>query len=328
MIELPDRAACRTVDLPGYAAGSLGDADRPRVAAHLATCAGCRTEVAAWQAIAVTARADAESGEPALPPDPVRTIHAVVSRSALAGAPAAPVPGGRRPHRLAHLAALVVAEARLVRPAVPIASALVLALGVAVVIAGAPAGADAGNPAAVMLSLVAPVVAAVGVAGLYRSAWHDPAAELIAATPTSGRLLLLVRLALVLGYDLALALAASAALAVTTAGTATAAGLDILVAAWLGPMALLAALSLLVAVRLGPDVALGTCLGLWALRVLALGDVAGDGWPARLVVAAWSTNAAVLGVSVAIGVCAVVAAGRSGPFAGEPPAGWRATHPV
>jgi hypothetical protein len=326
MTETGRRPGCGHDDvLPGYAAGSLDDADRRRVAARLATCARCRTELAAWQAIA-TATGGPDAGEQARPPDAAATVHAVLTRSALTDG--AGTPGGRRPHRLAHLAALVVAEARLVRPAVPIASALVLALGVAVVIAGAPSGADAGTPAAVMLSLVAPVVAAVGVAGLYRSAWHDPAAELVAATPTSGRLLLLVRLALVLGYDLALALAASATLAVTTAGTATAARLDVLVAAWLGPMALLAALSLLVAVRLGPDVALGTCLGLWALRVLALGEVAGDGWAARLVVVAWSTNAAVLGVSAAIGVFAVVAAGRSGPFAGEPPAGWRATHPA
>ena len=60
-------------------------------------------------------------------------------------------------------------------------------------------------------------------------------------------------------------------------------------------MALLSSLSLLVAVRFGPDVALGAAVGLWALRVLA-GGVLGRAtdWPARLIVDAWSTNAAVL----------------------------------
>ena len=41
--------------LPAYAAGSLGDADRDRVRAHLADCARCRAELAAWQAIAAAA---------------------------------------------------------------------------------------------------------------------------------------------------------------------------------------------------------------------------------------------------------------------------------
>ena len=69
-----------------------------------------------------------------------------------------------------------------------------------------------------MLALVAPIVAAAGVAGTHRSR-RDPAAELVAATPTSGRLLLLVRLTLVFGFDLALALAASAVLPPPAAAT-------------------------------------------------------------------------------------------------------------
>jgi hypothetical protein len=173
-------------------------------------------------------------------------------------------------------------------------------------------------------------VAAAGVAGAYRSR-HDAAAELVAATPTSGRFLLLVRLTLVFGYDLVLALAASAVLAATAADTTSpdiTTSLDMLIGAWLGPMALLSSLSLLIAVRFGPDVALGTAVGLWALRVFADGAIAYDGWPARLIVEVWSTNAAVLATSVALAVVAVVAAGRSGPFAGEPNHGRRATHPM
>ncbi|WP_433041884.1 zf-HC2 domain-containing protein [Dactylosporangium sp. CS-033363] len=280
--------------LPEYAADSLAPADRDRVEAHLAGCARCRTELGSWRAIAAAATPAGAA------PDPARLVRMVLTRSALDG-PAS------RPRRT-NLADLVLAEARLIRLAVPVASALVMALGVALVLL---------QPTTAALSLVAPIVAAAGVAGTYRSA-RDPAAELVAAAPTSGRLLLLVRIALVFGYDLLLALAASAVLAVT--GAAGSAGLDALVGSWLGPMALLSAVSLLVAVRFGPDIALGSALGLWAVRVLAEGLLAGGaaGRPARAVVAAWSTNAPVLAASVAIAVAAVAMAGRIGPFRGEP----------
>ncbi|GIE99634.1 zf-HC2 domain-containing protein [Paractinoplanes rishiriensis] len=289
--------------LPSYAAGVLHGAEHERVRAHVADCSSCRADLAAWQSIAAAALPETAA------PDPARLVRAVLTRSAMDG------PTGHRPGRARPLAALVVAEARLIRPAVPIASALVMALGVAIVlIQGAP------GIAGLVLSLVAPIVAAAGVAGTYR-ARRDPAAELVAAAPTSGRLLLLIRLALVFGYDVVLALAASAVLTVSSAaGTAS---LNTLVGAWLGPMALLSSLSLLVAVRFGPDVALGAAVGVWAVRVLAGGILARDDWPARFVLAAWSTNALVLAISAAVAVAAVAVAGR-----GEPLHGWRATHPM
>jgi hypothetical protein len=171
-------------------------------------------------------------------------------------------------------------------------------------------------------------VAAAGVAGVHRSR-HDPVAELIAAVPSSARLLLLVRLALVFGYDLVLALGASAVLAADTsdaAGVTVAAGMHALIATWLGPMALLSALSLLVAVRFGPDVALGTAVGVWGLRLLAGSVFASDGPPVRLILAVWSTNATVLALSAVLGIVAVAVAGRGGQFLGEPNGGLRATH--
>jgi hypothetical protein len=80
-------------------------------------------------------------------------------------------------------------------------------------------------------------------------------------------------------------------------------------------------------------VALGAAAGLWAARVLAAGMLAGgslhrDAWPARYIVAAWSTNAPVLTVAAAVAVAAVVMAGRIAPLRGEPNDGWRATHPM
>jgi hypothetical protein len=319
--------------LPGYAAGSLRNADRDRVRVHLSDCARCRADLAAWRVIADAAA----PGEAA--PDAAQTVRAVLTRSAVEG-PAGPPGDGHRTRRLWYLAALVVAEARLIRLAVPVASALVMALGVAIVLFHATADGDpgggvaagaAGGTAGLVLALIAPIVAAAGIAGTFRSR-RDPAAELVAATPTAGRLLLLlVRMALVFGYDLALAVAASAAL--TAAGTAGTASLNALIGAWLGPMALLSSLSLLVAVRFGSDVALGAAVGLWAGRivadsVLAGGVLARDDWPARFIVAAWSTNAAVLAASAAFAVAAVAMAGRVHPFRGEPHNGLRATHPM
>lgn len=311
--------------LPDYAAGSLRDVDRDRVRAHLADCARCRADLAAWQVIG----AAAAPGEAA--PDAAQMVRAVLTRSAIEGH-TGPPRDGHRAWRLRYLVALLVAEARLIRLAVPVASALVMALGVAIVLFHAAAGGAApgtagiaGGTANLVLALIAPIVAAAGVAGTYRSR-RDPAAELVAATPTSGRLLLLVRLALVFGYDLAIAVAASAAL--TAAGTAQMASLNALIGAWLGPMALLSSLSLLVAVRFGPDIALGAAVGLWAVRVLAGGVFVRDDWPARFIVDAWSTNAAVLAASAVFALAAVAMAGRVDPFRGEPPGGWRATHPM
>ena len=288
--------------LPAYAAGTLTGTDRDAVRAHLADCPACRADLAAWRVIARAAP------PPGPAPDPERLVRAVLSRSA-AEPDGTARPGGRRPVR--RLAALLAAEARLIRPAVPIASALVMALGVVVVLLPATAGGD------LVLALVAPIVAAAGVAGTFRSG-HDPAAEVLAATPTSGRLLLLVRLVLVFGLDLALALAASAVLAAT--GAAGTASMTVLVAAWLGPMVLLCALSLLAAVRWGPDTALGVAVTLWAIRVLAGGVLARGDWPARLIVDAWATTAPVLTAGAAAAVAAFVLAGR------EPRDGRRATH--
>jgi Putative zinc-finger len=284
--------------LPAYAAGSLTGAELERVRAHLAGCPHCRADLAAWRVIADAAAPGAAT------PDPARMVRTVLTRSAIEG-PAGPP---RDSHPIRRVAALVVAEARLIRPAVPVASALVMALGVVMVLLQTTVGAG------LVLALITPIVAAAGIAGTYRSR-RDPAAELVAATPTSGRMLLLVRIALVFGFDLALALAASAVL--------TTASLNALVGAWLGPMALLSSLSLLIAVWFGPDVALGAAAGLWAVRVLVGGVLVRDGWPARFIVELWSTNAPVLVASAALAIVAVLMAGR-----GEPRNGWRATHPM
>jgi hypothetical protein len=282
-----------------YATGALGPADRAEVEAHLAGCAECRADVAAWRAIG-------EVGTDPAPPGP-ELVHRVLLRSALAGPP----PATRRPAWFS--LALLRAEARMVRPVVLVASALVMALGV--VLAATSSGGLGGD----VLALVAPVVAALGIAGLYGPR-RDPAFEVVAATPTAPGLILLTRIALVFGYDLLLALAASGVLAALGGDPG---GLFALVGAWLGPMALLSALSLVLAVWLGADVAAGVAVVLWSLRVLADGLLGEAGWALDAVRTVWSTNAGTVLAAAALTAVAVFLAGR-----GEPIRRHRATHPA
>ncbi|MGN9910328.1 hypothetical protein ACTMTJ_22500 [Phytohabitans sp. LJ34] len=280
-----------------YVTGALPPAERAAHEAHLAECATCRADVAAWRALAGT-------GED--PPGP-ELVHRVLLRSALDGPP----PATRRPAWFS--LALLRAEARLVRPAVPIASALVMALGVALAAASPP------GLTGQVFALVAPVVAALGIAGLYGPR-RDPAFEVVAATPTAPALILLSRIALVFGYDLVLALAASGVLAVLGGDPG---GVFALVDAWLGPMALLSALSLVLAVWLGADVAAGVAVVLWSLRVLAGGFLDDADWGLDAVRLVWATNAGTVLTAAALTALAVFLAGR-----GEPIRRHRATHPV
>ena len=154
---------------------------------------------------------------------------------------------------------LLRAQARVVRSEIWAASALVMALGTLVALL---ADGDASPTGTLPLTLVTPVVAAVGISFLYGAA-PDVALELELATPTSPRLVLLARLALVYGFDLGLGLAGSAALAWLMPGVS----LWPLVTTWLAPMSFLSAVAFLLTV-LSADPTLGTLvsLGLWALQ--------------------------------------------------------------
>src|SRR6266545_1588803 len=248
--------------LAEYAAGVLEAPEQATVETHLIACPSCRTALRGWTAVAAATVAPVDA-----PPSSAPVVRAVLTRAALA--PQAP-PVRRRGIRFA--AQLLRAELRLVHPSVWLASMLVMVCAVAAVAVG---GHGAG---ATVLSLVAPLVAIAGVAGVY-GPQRDPAFEALAITVTSPRLVLLARVTLIFGYDLALAVAASAVLRLA----APQVGLVDLVVAWLGPMTLLSALSLVLAV-LAVDGAIrldqpdqSTALVLQSLLELALPLAAGMG---------------------------------------------------
>lgn len=223
-----------------YAAGALSGSTAADVAAHLRSCSQCSAELAQWSAVRQAART-------ALPPvAPERRLLVAVQQQL------APAPSPWAPD---HLLALVWAQAPLVRQQLWAASALVIGLGVVTLLLG--------HGGAGMLNLLAPMVAAAGIAFIYGPE-HDPSLEVALATPTSPRLILLARLTLVFGYDLALCLLASAALALASQAPAE---ISQLILQWLGPMLLLSAISLWLSQRLGPLPATFVPLTLWAVNV-------------------------------------------------------------
>jgi hypothetical protein len=282
--------------LAEYAAGVLDAPEQKLVETHLIGCPSCRAELRGWTAVAAAAVAPA-------PPNSEPLVRAVLARSALAPQPSA---GRRRGVRFA--AQLLRAELRLVRPSVWVASMLVMACAVAAVAAG-----DHGA-AAPVLSLVAPLVAVAGVAGVH-GPQRDPAFEALAVTATSPRLVLLARVTLVFAYDLALAVAASAVLKLV----APQVGLVELVVAWLGPMTLLSALSLVLAMWIGPNVSIAVATALWLLRLgtVSAPELSG-GWLAARMRQVWATSPGTVAVTLALLAAAVALSRRRG----RPRDGW------
>ncbi|MFC0505334.1 zf-HC2 domain-containing protein [Micromonospora costi] len=262
-----------TGQLAEYVAGTLPARDAAAVAAHLPRCPACRQEVAGWQHLADGVRAR-------MAPAPAAVLAAVRRRLAApnaAGSVAAPpvyraVPGARP---LARAAGLLAHQWRLVGWRVWAVSAVVLVAGMA--LAG-----WVSVPAQPVLAVVVPLVGALAVASACGGdALND---ELIRATPTSVRTVLLARLTLVLAAVFVAALAGSLVLSLAGAG-----GPGRLLAAWLGPMVLLSAVSFAFSVIWRPAVGLSAALAVWALRALMAAGHA-DPAVAGAVEAMWRTS--------------------------------------
>jgi len=283
--------------LAEYAAGVLEGPERAAVRAHLTGCPACVADLAGWTAIAAAAGAPADP-----PPAPAPVVRSALTRAALAP-PTPPAPG----RRTGFAWQLLCAEARLVHPSVWLASVLVMACAFGLALVG---GDGAG---AAMLSLVSPLVAVAGIAGVY-GPQRDPAFEALAATVTSPRLVLLARVTLVFGYDLALAVAASALVHLTEPRF----GLVDVVGAWLGPMALLSASSLLLSMWTGVTAATTVAASLWALRVVTITvPELAQGWLAAAMRALWTTSPGTVAATLVL-LTTAVGLSRAGVRPGGP----------
>lgn len=259
--------------LADYVAGTLPDHEAAAVAAHLSQCETCRQDAVGWHRVAESVRAR-------VMPAPTSVIAAVRGQLAASRAEsraAAPpvyraVPGTRP---VVQAVGILSHQARLVGWQVWVVSAMVLVAGI--VLAGwVP---DSTEP---VLAVVVPLASALAVASACGG--EEPPDELIRATPTSVRTILLARLTLVLGAVFLGAATGSLGLSLVGAGDP-----GRLLAAWLGPVVLLSAVSFAFSVAWRPTVGLSTALALWVLRVLvACGAL--DAAMAGVVETVWRTS--------------------------------------
>ena len=208
---------------------------------------------------------------------------------------------------------LLLAQLRLVRLSVWTASVVVMGLGVVLAVVGARSQAWPES----VLAMLAPIVAAAGIAGVCGTE-RDPGFEYIAATVTSPRVVLVARVALVFGYDFALAMVSSVVLAGFGVDSS---GLTSLIGAWLGPMVVLSSLCLLLCVTVGTTVATTVALAVWVTRLLAPGLAVDAEWlapVARAVEALWSTNLLTVALAAVLVCLAGTFAGTSVRRVSEP----------
>ena len=134
---------------------------------------------------------------------------------------------------------ILTAQVRIVQPMLWLASALVIGLGALVTLWFY----QVDNSSQLPLVIVAPLVAACGVAFLYGQE-ADPALELQLASPVSPRFILLARLVVLFGFNLVVTLVCSVGLAIIWPQIS----LLPLIYAWLAPMTFLTGLAFLLSV--------------------------------------------------------------------------------
>lgn len=296
--QMPQNARHIADLLPAYLNGRLEAQETGRVQEHLLHCAACRAELATWEAIQAGARTTASS---------VPLPSAAVLEQALATIDAQSARVGwqhRVRERLIHLWLVLTQQIALLHKSIWYVTPLVILFGCLLSIL-APARTTNGlHSAQLILSLFITVVGAAGVAFIY-GAEHDAGFELTLATPTSTRTIMLCRMTLVLGYNIALAALASALVTFVLGGN-----LWEVIQLWLGPLILLTSVSLLLSLTIGSVVALIASLLLEAIQSIAFNFEQGMVALQWSHSSAWQTNPWVLLLAVALLVIAALYAPR------------------
>lgn len=242
--------------LPAYLNGSLDAASAERVRVHLKTCGDCRRELAVWEAVSGAtqlASTSASAPSPAL----MNAVWAKIDAQEKAAAQHRSIKRGAY-----HLWLVFARQVPLIHKSIWVATILVNVLMCALVFLGRAGARHNLHSVEGVLAFFTTVAAAAGVAFIYQ-AEHDAGYEIVLSTPTSIRIVMICRMALVVGYNMALAALTSAIIAVALGGT-----LWDFMHIWLGPMLLLASISLAVSVIFGSVVSLAISLLLEVIQAI------------------------------------------------------------
>lgn len=271
--------------LLNYGKGFVAPEERAVLEVHIAGCRKCFAELRSWEMITGAVSLCNRSSRPTVSFE--TSWEALLSRipvSASVMYPEAPAVTHKRP--FVKFAQVLTWQARLLHPAIWLVSALAIVFMSVYV-----SNLGSFGQQTQLLSIVLPLIVAMGIAFIC-----DPHialdAEMLTATPTSPRLILLCRGALIYGFDLVLGMAATLVLAHVLHE-----GEGLLAALWLGPTTLLASLSMFVSVWFGPPLALTASTGIWLMRIVQL-ESPFKFWGATDVL--WSTSPLILIIAVVI----------------------------
>jgi hypothetical protein len=239
--------------LPLAVSGTLDEGQRRAVEAHLRDCAACQADLVFWTSVsrAVVEGAKAQAAPPGLADRALESLREGRAR-----------PSGVQA-RLRHGWQLLRSQVPIVHREIWPASALVVGLGFAAALVSAET---------IFLYALAPLVCAACLSLIF-SPDNDPSLELAFSTPTSPRQILLARLVLVYGYNLALMLVTALGLAAALPGAPPQALFGTLVLSWLAPMTFLSAAALLLSLWAGAGNAISIAYAAWLVHLLA--------WPLR-----------------------------------------------
>jgi hypothetical protein len=219
--------------IPFYAAGTLPDEEREKVAQHLQQCADCRAELRLWQSVSDEIRAsDQKLRTPELRQMPLK----------------------KQSRHLWKAWYILRSQVALIRKEIWLSSALVSLLGIIVALLVENVNA---------IYFLAPFISAAGVAYIY-GMQNDPALELTLATPISAQQILLARIALVFGYNIILT-SSSSVLILLINGQFSQLSWTILLN-WMAPMAFLSSLALFFSLLWGSINAVVIAYALWIIK--------------------------------------------------------------